>query len=275
MENGIHFISGLPRSGSTLLAAILRQNPRFHAAMTSPVSTLFLAMQAAMSRKNETSVFLDETQKYQLLKGLFTGTYHATHKDRLVFDSSRAWCSKLPTLAKLFPAAKVLCCVRDVGWIMDSLERLIRENAFELSGIFGFDANTTVYTRVSRLATSDGMVGYALDALREAYYGEEADRLILVSYDALVRAPAETMETIYRLLGEAPFRHDFENLEYDAAEFDLPLGTPNLHRVRRRVEWIERRSVLPPDLFARFANDAFWLRADGNPRNVPVILHRG
>jgi len=26
-----HFISGLPRSGSTLLAAILRQNLRFHA----------------------------------------------------------------------------------------------------------------------------------------------------------------------------------------------------------------------------------------------------
>jgi hypothetical protein len=32
MLNGIHFISGLPRSGSTLLAALPRQNPRFHAA---------------------------------------------------------------------------------------------------------------------------------------------------------------------------------------------------------------------------------------------------
>jgi sulfotransferase len=29
----MHFISGLPRSGSTLLAGILRQNPQFHAAM--------------------------------------------------------------------------------------------------------------------------------------------------------------------------------------------------------------------------------------------------
>ena len=34
----LHFISGLPRSGSTLLAGILRQNPRFHAAMTGPVA---------------------------------------------------------------------------------------------------------------------------------------------------------------------------------------------------------------------------------------------
>ena len=29
MENRIHFISGLPRAGSTLLAAVLRQNPDF------------------------------------------------------------------------------------------------------------------------------------------------------------------------------------------------------------------------------------------------------
>ncbi|WP_445305906.1 sulfotransferase [Microcoleus sp. T3_A4] len=32
-----YFISGLPRSGSTLLAALLRQNPRFYSAMTSPI----------------------------------------------------------------------------------------------------------------------------------------------------------------------------------------------------------------------------------------------
>jgi sulfotransferase len=36
-----HFISGLPRSGSTVLSAILRQNPRFHASISSPVSGLF------------------------------------------------------------------------------------------------------------------------------------------------------------------------------------------------------------------------------------------
>ena len=50
MQNGIHFISGLPRSGSTLLAALLRQNPRFSAGMTSPVGSLFNAMLSATSR---------------------------------------------------------------------------------------------------------------------------------------------------------------------------------------------------------------------------------
>jgi hypothetical protein len=41
MRNRLHFISGLPRSGSTLLAALLRQNPRFSAGMSSPVYALF------------------------------------------------------------------------------------------------------------------------------------------------------------------------------------------------------------------------------------------
>jgi sulfotransferase len=33
----LHFIAGLPRSGSTLLVALLRQNPRFAARISSPV----------------------------------------------------------------------------------------------------------------------------------------------------------------------------------------------------------------------------------------------
>ena len=117
MEKGLHFIAGLPRSGSTLLAAILRQNPAFHAAMSSPVSTLFMAMQSAASRRHEESVFIDEQQKIELFRGIFNAYYHAKHPKKLVFDTNRAWCSKLPALVKIFPDAKFVCCVRNVSWI--------------------------------------------------------------------------------------------------------------------------------------------------------------
>ena len=56
----LHFISGLPRSGSTLLAGILRQNPAFHAAMTGPVAGLVTVLLNAMGPQNESAVFLDE-----------------------------------------------------------------------------------------------------------------------------------------------------------------------------------------------------------------------
>jgi sulfotransferase len=227
-----------------------------------------------MSRRNEGAVFIEEAQKRELLQGVFTNYYFKVHPKQLVFETNRAWCTKLPTLVQLFPKSKVICCVRHVPWIMDSIERLIRQNAFELSGIFGYEPSNTVYTRVARLATSEGLVGFALDALREAFWGEHADRLILVGYETLAKYPEDTLRQLYDFLGEPWFEHDLDNVEYAADEFDLALGTPKLHTVRRKVSWIDRASVLPPELFNRFINDAFWTNPDLNTRNVRVILRR-
>jgi sulfotransferase len=271
MQSGIHFISGLPRAGSTLLAALLRQNPNFHAAMSSPAAGLYSALLGEMSARSEFAVFIDDSQREAILRGAIQGYYHAIHPTQLVFDTNRAWCSKLSGLTKLYPCAKMICCVRHISWIMDSIERLIRHNSFQLSRIFGFETGGTVYTRVARLAMNDGMVGYALDALREAFYGEYADRLILVTYETLTKRPAATMRAIYDFIGEPLFEHDFGKLDYAAKEFDGRLGTPGLHTVARAVRPIERPTILPPDLFRRFDADAFWLDPNLNRHNVPVI----
>ncbi len=50
-----HFISGLPRAGSSLLAALLRQNPQLHADVTSPVARLYAAMLMGMSEEHPLS----------------------------------------------------------------------------------------------------------------------------------------------------------------------------------------------------------------------------
>src|ERR1700756_4570620 len=106
MQNGIHFISGLPRSGSTLLAAILRQNPRFHAGMTSPVGGMYMALEGAMSRRNEAAVFIVEAQPRDVLKGLSTNYYNEIQREKLLFDTSRILSAKLPALLQLFPKAR-------------------------------------------------------------------------------------------------------------------------------------------------------------------------
>ena len=54
----------------------------------------------------------------------------------VVFDTNRMWCARLPLIRELYPEARVLCCVRNVAWIMDSFERLVRRNAFEPSTLF-------------------------------------------------------------------------------------------------------------------------------------------
>lgn len=272
MQNGIHFISGLPRSGSTLLAALLRQNPRFHASMTSPLGSLFNAMLREVSQGSETAVFISDEQRAALLQTLFDAFYANIHPEKMVFDTNRLWTTKLPALTTLFPKCKVICCVRHVSWIMDSIERLIRRNRFELSKIFSFEPGGTVYSRLDGLGGGTGMVGFAWNALREAVYGEHAERLLLVTYETLTSDPLRALAAIYDFIGEPLFAHDPANLSFDdAVEFDARLGTPGLHSVGPAVRAVERKTILPPDLFARFEQDAFWRDLRLVPAGVRVI----
>ena len=273
MKHGIHFISGLPRSGSTLLAALLRQNPRFHAGMTSPVGGLFNAMLIATSQRNETSVFLQEEHRRRLLLGCFDAYYAEEQETKVIFDTNRQWATKLPVLTTLFPKARMICCVRNPAWIIDSIESLVRRNVFDLSGIFNYDAGGTVYSRAEGLSKNDGMVGFAWQALREAVYGAHAERLLLVRYESLTRNPLGTLGAIYTFLNEELFSHDPQHIDpcYDMVDFDMRLGTPGLHEVGPSVRATARPTLLPPDLFARYERDAFWEDAAQLPRSVRMI----
>jgi sulfotransferase len=263
----IHFISGLPRSGSTLLAALLRQNPSFEAGMSGPLAGLFGALLGQMSPRNEFSVFIDDAKRQRILHGLFD-SYYADCTAGVIFDTNRAWCGWMPAIARLFPESKVIALVRELPWVVDSIERLVQRNVFSPSSIFNYSPHGTVYTRANGVVSQDGMVGAPYDALKQACYGEQKQRLLLVRYETLTADPAKTMHAIYDFIGEPAFEHDFSHVDYDVTEFDERAGTPGLHTVRATVKAEPRTTVLPPDLFNRFVNDAFWR----DPRNVPEGL---
>jgi sulfotransferase len=267
-DRQFHFISGLPRSGSTLLSGILLQNPRFHAGMTSPVGSLCAAVLGQLGAGSEFGPVVGRDKRRALLASLF-GTYYADAGKEVVFDTNRMWCSRLPLLRDLFPEAKLIACVRNVAWIMDSFERMYRANPYEHTRLFGAaGVRSTVYSRLEALAQHDQTVGFAWSALREAFYGEHASSLLLVDYELLTRAPAKMLALVYDFLGEPAFEHDFDNVEYDAEEFDSQLGTPGLHRLRAQVTFTPRPTIIPPDLFEKFNQMSFWNDKRGSAANV-------
>jgi sulfotransferase len=271
MQNGIHFIAGLPRSGSTLLAALLLQNPALHAGITSPVGMLVGSMLREVSQSNESSVLIDDAQRQALVRGLFDAYYHAIHPHRVVFDTNRVWPIRLSIIASLFPEARVICCVRDIPWVLDSVERAMRQNRWELSRIFDFDPAGTVYSRAEGLTGRGGMVGFAYNALKQAMHCADSDRMLMLTYETLTRDPARAMKAVYAFTGLPPFKHDFKKVVFDATAFDARLGTPGLHTVRRVVQADKRETILPPDLWRRYEGDSFWNDPSYNKRDVRVV----
>lgn len=227
--------------------------------MTSPVGALVSANLKLMSSGGEVGLLVDESQRRRILSGLFDA-YHGERAQEVVFDTNRMWCAKMPLVREMFPQAKVIACVRDVPWIMDSLERLLQQNPFENTKLFSSEAERmTIYSRMAALARHDRLIGFPWAALKEAYYGPHASKLLLVDYDLLVRAPQRVLELVYRFIEEPWFAgHDFDNVEYDAPQFDEALGVSGMHQVHRKVAPRERKTILPPDIFEKYADMAFW-----------------
>ncbi len=272
MSRQVHFISGLPRSGSTLLAAILRQNPNFRAEMTGPVAQLCGVVHQTIAGAGEFSVLFDDERRAEMLRGVFDTYYQHVPAGSVVFDTNRTWTARAALLGSLYPQCRIICCVREIGWILDSLERLRLRNPLQLSRLYSQQSGESLYVRVDALMNSEqGLVGSAWSMLREAWFSEAAGRLIVIPYDILVRAPDRTLRRMYTELCEPYFKHDFQNVTYEAAEYDSNLGSPGLHTVRRLVEYRERLPVIPPDLFAKYAKSHFWANSELNPRNVAIL----
>ncbi len=239
--------------------------------MSSPLAEVFAAVLRAMST-TELAYFVTNDHRSRVLKGIVDGYYGDTTDNQVVFDTNRTWCGLLPAVAELFPESRIICCIRNPAWILDSVERLIQHNALLASRMFP-ETNGNLgnqYTRIETM-TRGSFFGTAWHNLRQAWFSEQADRLIAIRYDSLVAKPAEVINQLYDSIGEERFPHDFDHVEYDEPAFDAILNTPGLHRVASRVEPKPRKTVLPPDLFTQNSNNEFWNSPAQNPRHVAIL----
>jgi sulfotransferase len=270
------FISGLPRSGSTLLSAILRQNPEFYADISSPVQGLVGATINVITA-SESNHLIDEDRRKSLLRALFNVYYDAVEPPT-VFDTSRGWTSKTSLLKSLFPQTKIICCVRDLFWILDSFERIAAKNTLWNASLTDDEARQTVTTRCDALmdVKKEGQV------VKPYYFLEEGmllnpDMILLVEYESLCKKPESVMRELYGFIGKPYFDHDFKNVEYDNEVYDKALNMKSLHTVRREVSWIERPSILPKSVWEKYSGKEFWRvpEVDYVPQNVVKLKANG
>ena len=123
-----------------------------------------------------------------MYKSIFDSYYEDKQNKNVIFDTNRMWSSRLHQLVEIFGDFKMICLVRNPAWIMDSFEQIYRKNPFNYSRMFAAGNRQTVYSRCESMING-GIVGGAWTSLKEAYYGEYSERLLLVDYDLLTQYP--------------------------------------------------------------------------------------
>jgi sulfotransferase len=80
----------------------------------------------------------------------------------------------------------------------------------------------------------------------------------LVEYNQLCKNPEKTMKEIYNFIGKPYYNHDFDNVEYSNELFDLKCNLKDLHTVKRKVEYVERKTILPEEVWNKYSGKNFW-----------------
>lgn len=260
MNKTYHFISGLPRSGSTLLSSILKQNPRFTASISDPLQgyvkgiTQITHVGAGM----ETTVPIEKRR--ELMMGLFDSFYK--HDTEVCFNTNRGWSGDTHLLKDLYPNFKMIVCLRDIPWILDSFEQLNAKNPHTIKPLYHHQDLNNVYDRSHMLMGNNpncaGYVSGPLANVKHCMFSNERDHIFFMEYDHLAKNPKLVMQQIYKFLGEPWFEHDFDKVEDSYDEFDSQANIQGLHTVKKKVEYRERRSILPDEIWKQYETSTFW-----------------
>src|SRR5689334_19682041 len=92
----VHFIAGMPFSGTTLLSSILQQNPRFETTQPGGILDAVYILTKAWPQIPEFTSAPNEPGKLAVMRSILQG-YYADSTRPVLFDRSRSWLAHLET----------------------------------------------------------------------------------------------------------------------------------------------------------------------------------
>ena len=133
-----YFMSGLPRSGSTLLSSILNQNPRFYSGPSSPVVATMITLENSFSNDELFLGYPKPLQAKEIISSVLP-QYYGDRQEPVIFDKNRSWTVRMEYIPGYFDIQpKIICPVRDTAEILTSFISMIRRNPFQVDGKINF-----------------------------------------------------------------------------------------------------------------------------------------
>ena len=260
----VFFIAGLPRSGSTLLSALLNQNPDVHAEPNSGLLGLLWQTENAFSESEQLKAYPKPDRRNDVCKSIVHGFY-AGVKEQHIVDKNRNWAAGYAhriAMSYVSQRPKIVCCVRSVVEILASYVDICNRSG---GGFIDAQINPNQFfgplddDRCEVLMMPGGKLSYNLNCLQAALKSPFHDDFLLVEYDDLVTDTQKEMNRIYRFWGIEPFTHT-NHIEERFVVDDGVYGIQGLHSLKGTVEKTSRRpeDILSPKILKKYSGLDFW-----------------
>ena len=256
----LHFLAGLPRSGSTLLAAILNQNPKAKVSATSDLVGI-LDMLANLWA-NAHTLQVNDPERVRLC-AVMNAIIKTEYSSEIAIDKSRLWAR--PDIIQSMPLVlgrpmKIIATVRNVPDCAASFVRVAKPD--NLSD-FLKNSSFIKHLQSSYMTLQSGFAAYP-----EAF--------LFVEYEDLLANPQEQLDRIHEFLEIEPFAYDFDNIDGSTvAENDKELwNAPGLHDVKPKLErqHSETAKETLGNHYLRFMQPTFWRANSELPEPQPIDL---
>jgi sulfotransferase len=227
------FLVAQPRSGNTLFASIINQNPEI---VCTPNSITLEIMKDLFLLKN-TDVFLnypDHKSLDNVLDSVFD-TYYKDWPQRIIIDRGPVMTpGNFQLMQKHFKRPfKCIVLLRDLMDVLASYMKWYTENSDSFVNRFNLKNDEE---KLMMVMNKDGAVAKDLEAIKNAF--NYPDICHFVKYDDLVSQPEQEFRKIYKFIGEPYYNHKFENLkqvEVNGMGYDDKIVGKNMHKIKTVV----------------------------------------
>lgn len=224
MKNKIIPITGLPRSGSTLLLSILNQNPIFNEGSDSVISKLLINNHKFINQNIHHMQLPNDKVNDCFLSFCRCGIeswLNLINSENFIFlDKAREWIINLDFIFKLFPSLKIIITIRDLRGIFNSFEKVNNNSLFTLKYNFNQNFYENFYhdfqfQRIKKILDMDGLcLKEGLITLKEIIEVPKKykNNLFISKYEDLILNPQQHLLNLYNFLELEVFDHDFKNI---------------------------------------------------------------
>ena len=229
----LFFLVALPRSGNTLFASIINQNPEIAATPNS----ITLEIMKDLFLLKETDVFQNYPDHRSLdnILDIVYDTYYKDWPQRIIIDRGPVMTpGNFALMQKYFKRPfKCIVLLRDLMDVLASYMQWYTENPSAFPNKYNCKNDEE---KLSLIMNNEGAVAKDLEAIKNSY--NYPGLCHYVKYDDLVVQPKEEFEKIYQFLGEPYFNHKFEDLqqvEVNGIKYDDTIVGKNMHNIRSVV----------------------------------------